>query len=118
MATAENKQIIEKVNEAFENNSTEGFLGNCADNVVWNMPGNGVFNGIEAIRKFMNEGAAQIPLFTIKSMIAENDLVMCNGEMKMKNKDGIAEDYGFCDLYNIESGKIIEITSYIIMLKK
>ena len=43
--SAKNKEIVEKVNASFAEGSVEGFLLNCADEVVWTMVGNKTTKG-------------------------------------------------------------------------
>ena len=111
-----NKQIIEKANEAFENADTEAFLSYCADNFVWNMLGNEVWNGKESIRQAMKGMPPEPPEFTVKELIGEQDIVVCYGNMKMKNKEGNKEDYSFCDVYHLKNGAITELITYLVKL--
>ena len=115
--TEENKSVVDKVNKTFDDNDTEAFLSYCAEDIVWVMPGNKTYKGKESIREMMKDHLNQPPMFTIKNVIAENDLVMCNGDMKMKDKKGNLSDYAFCDVYLFKEQKIAELTSYIIRQK-
>jgi uncharacterized protein len=48
-----NKAIVEKVNAAFAEGSTEGFLAFCAEDVAWTMVGDTTVQGKDAIRQWM-----------------------------------------------------------------
>ncbi len=111
------KSIVDKINKTFDNNDTEAFLSYCADDIVWIMPGDKTYNGKESIRQMMSNMQGEPPQFTIKDLISENDLVVCRGDMKMKDKEGITKDYVFCDVYRFKEQKIAELTSYIIQQK-
>ena len=113
----ENKSIVEKVNKSFDDNNTEAFLACCADDMTWIMPGDKTYSGKESIRQMMNNITCEAPHFAVRNIVAENDMVMCNGSMVMKDKEGNDQDYVFCDVYHFKEQKIDELTSYIIKQK-
>lgn len=114
----DNKSIVDAINKTFDDNHTEAFLSYCADDVVWIMPGNKTYKGKESIRQMMKSYPEEAPQFTIKDLIGEADMVMCRGNMEMKDKDGNNNDYVFCDVYKFNNSKVVELTSYIIKEKK
>jgi ketosteroid isomerase-like protein len=110
-----NKQIIEKVNAAFAENNLEGFLENCKDDVKWTMAGEKIRTGVDTIRDWMKSmGEMEPPKFTVSNLVGEGDIVVANGDMNMKNKEGQTESYSYCDIYRFEGGKIAELTSYVV----
>jgi ketosteroid isomerase-like protein len=113
-----NKQIVEKINKAFENNNPEEFLSYCADNVVWNMIGEKTTNGKTAVREWLAEMKdMEPPKFTVEQLIAEGDSVACCGDMTMKDKEGKIGKYSYCDVYRFNNGKITELRSYVVNLQ-
>ena len=110
-----NKEIVEKINQSFNENDTEAFLAYCEDDVTWMMVGGAAMTGKDAIRKEMgmldSEGKPQI---TVQHIIADDDLVASNGTLQMKKKTGEPHNAAFCDIYRFNNGKIREMTSYII----
>lgn len=117
--SAQNKQIVEKVNAAFAENSVEGFLSFCADDVTWTMVGEKTVRGKDAIRKWMaSMGGAEAPRFTVQNVIAEGDFVAAHGDMTMKEKGGKAVPYAYCDLYRFRGGKIVELNAFVIKTEK
>ena len=113
----ENKIIVDAINKTFDKGDTEAFLSYCAEDINWIMPGNETCTGKESIRQMMKNMPGENPEFKIKDLIAENDMVMCRGNMKMKEKEGKVQDYAFCDVYQFKEKKIVELTSYIIKQK-
>jgi ketosteroid isomerase-like protein len=113
-----NKEIVQKVNDAFADNKTGVFLSFCSDDVEWTMVGDKTFKGINAIKEFMSsmEGE-EPPTFTVDEIIADGDSVACYGSMKMAGKDGKLADYSFCDIYRFNSGKIVKLQSFIVKHK-
>ena len=112
--SAKNKEIVEKVNASFAEGSVEGFLSNCADDVVWTMVGNKTTKGKNAIREWLSSMDMEPPKFTVNSIIAEGDFVTAYGDMTMKEKDGKTVPYAYCDIYRFQNGKIAELSSFVI----
>ena len=112
---AKNKEIVGKINDSFAEGNTDGFLSYCADDIEWTMIGDQTVIGKDAIREFMKsmEGA-EPPTFNFDKTVAEGDLVVSNGDMKMKGKDGTVEPYSYCDIYTFRDGKISELRSYVV----
>ena len=113
--SVKNKEIVEKVNAAFAEGSIEGFLSFCADDVVWTMVGDKIVKGKDAIRQWMaSMGKMEPPKFTVANVIAEGDFVAAHGEITMKDKDGKAAPYSYCDIYHFREDKIVELRAFVI----
>ena len=112
-----NKEIVQKVNDAFAANNPEEFLKHCAENVKWTIVGEKTVDGIQGVRDFMKsmEGH-EAPTFTVDRLIANGDDVVCYGDMTMKNEQGETAPYSYCDAYRFEGDKIAELRSYVIKL--
>ena len=114
----ENKQIIEKVNNAFIEGNSEGFLEQCAEDVVWVMEGDQSFKGVTAIREFMSQmEGSEPPKFTVDKVVAEGDAVICYGTMSMSSPKEAAGDYSYCDAYTLSNGRITELRSFVVKHK-
>jgi ketosteroid isomerase-like protein len=111
---ATNKEIVEQVNDSFAAGSMEGFLSQCADDVVWTMVGSKTTKGKNAIREWLASMNMEPPKFTVDNIIADGDFVSVYGDMTMKEKDGKAVPYAYCDIYRFRSGKIVELNSFVI----
>ena len=107
-----NKELVQQVNDAFSNNTPEVFLGLCSDDIHWTIAGDQSFDGKPAIREFMaSMGCMEPPKFSVDRTIAEGDSVVCYGDMSMKGQSGKDEDYTFCDIYQFNNGKIVDLQS-------
>jgi uncharacterized protein len=116
--SANNKKIVNEVNDAFTNNRVEDFLKHCADDVVWRMIGEKTTNGVKAVREWMAQMKdAEPPKFTVDEIIAEGDSVVCRGDMTMKDKDGVEGKYAYCDIYRFANDKIKNLDSYVVKIK-
>jgi ketosteroid isomerase-like protein len=112
--SATNKEIVEKVNAAFAENNMDGWLSFCADDVTWTIVGERAVKGKEAIRNWMASMDMEPPTFTVENIIAEGDLVTAHGGMTMKDKEGKAVPYAYCDLYRFQNGKIVDLKSFVV----
>ena len=108
------KEIVEKVNAAFAENNLEGFLSFCTDDVEWTMVGDKTVKGKESIRQWMASMDMEPPKFTVDHVIAEGDFVVAHGDMTMKDKDGKAVPYSYCDIYHFRGAMIVELRSFVI----
>jgi ketosteroid isomerase-like protein len=110
-----NKAIVAKVNAAFAEGSTEGFLACCAEDVAWTMVGDTTVQGTDAIRQWMaSMGSMEPPRFTVHNVIAEGDFVTAYGDMIMQDKDGAVVPYAYCDIYHFRGEKIVELRAFVI----
>lgn len=112
--STKNKEIVEKVNAAFAEGSTEGFLSFCAEDVEWTMVGDKTVKGKDAIRQWMASMDMEPPKITVSNVIAEGDFVAAHGDVTMKDKDGRAVPYSYCDIYRFQGDKIVELRAFVI----
>jgi len=109
-----NKEIVEAINASFAKNEIDGFLKYCADDIKWTMVGEKVTKGKDTVREWLKSMAdVEPPKFTVTNLVGEGDVVVANGDMTMKDKDGKTESYSYCDIYNFKNGKVGELTSFV-----
>lgn len=115
--SARNKEIIEKVNAAFEANQPEVFLDHCADDIKWEMAGDAARTSKVSIREFMSSMVDMEPLkINVTAIISEGDSAACYGDMTMIEK-GAANSYSYCDVYRFSGEKIRELRSFVVKHK-
>ena len=112
--TVKNREIVEKVNAAFDEGSTEGFLSFCSEDVQWTIVGERTVKGKDAIRTWMAAMDMEPPKFTVNNIIAEGDFVTAYGDMTMRDKEGKSVPYAYCDIYRLRDNKIVELTSFVV----
>ena len=114
----ENIEIVEKINAAFMAGNSEGFLEYCSEDLVWTMVGEKRSEGKTAIREWMSQmEGCEPPVFTVDRMIADDDSVVCYGDMTMKGEEGKDEQYSYCDIYRFSGEKVSELRSFIVKHK-
>jgi uncharacterized protein len=118
--TANRKEIVQRINEAFAQNNLEAVLSHCTDNFTWIMLGDRAVRGKDAIRKWMASMKNQEPpQFTVRQTVAEGDVVITRGDMQMQEeKNGPSIPYAFCDIYRFEGNEVAELTTFAIRTDK
>jgi uncharacterized protein len=110
----ENKKTIQKYIEGFIASDHEKVLSCLTDDVSWHIPGAFSITGKEAFDKEIeNENFAGSPSIQIIRMVEENNIVVAEGAVQSKMKDGGMLDAVFCDGFHMHTGKIKHLTSYL-----
>ena len=102
-----NKAILEEANAAIAQGNYEGFLSFCADDMKWTFVGDKTLQGKEAVRQWMATTYVDPPKFMVANLIAEGDFVTALGDITMKDADGKAAHYSYCDVWCFRGGKIV-----------
>ncbi|KRD12391.1 ketosteroid isomerase [Flavobacterium sp. Root901] len=110
----QHKQILLKANQAVTEGNHEGFLAYCTDDVTWTFVGDQVLKGKEAIRKYMAETYLEPPVFNIETITAEGDFLAAVGKISLKDKDGQAVHYEYCDVWKFRDGLMAELKAFVI----
>jgi|SRR5690606_21778834 ketosteroid isomerase-like protein len=113
----ENKLTIEKYIEGFRRSDHQMILDCLTDDVVWIMPGVYKHEGKQEFDKEIeNENFVGSPTIQIKRLVEENNIVIAEGAVQGRMKNGNALDAVFCDVFEMEDGKIRQLTSYLMTL--
>ena len=115
----ENKAIVEQMNKAAAEGNTDAFVEPCAENIRWAVFGEKTVEGKPAIREWMNSTECpEPPQFTVENMVAEGDMVVCSGDMTMKDGDGNVQPFAYCDIYRFKNGRVSELSTFIVSTAK
>ena len=112
--SGKNKAILEQGNAAIAEGNNEGFLSCCADNTEWTFVGDKTLKGKEAVRQYMAAAYIEPPKFTVTNLIAEGDFVTALGDITLKDEDGKAVHYSYCDVWRFRGDKIVELRAFFI----
>ena len=108
------KQVVEKYMDGFRTTDHEKILSCLTDDVVWEMPGYYLHKGKDAFDKEIeNPNGDGHPDISVTRMIEESNIVVAEGTVKARMKDGNLLDAVFCDVFHFTSGKISRLTSYL-----
>lgn len=111
-----NKEILQKANEAVTKGDNEGFLSYCTDDTLWTFVGEQTLHGKEAVRQYMATAYLEPPTFQVENLIAEGEFVTAIGKISMKNEDGKMIDYSYCDVWRFRGGKMAELKAFVIQM--
>jgi ketosteroid isomerase-like protein len=110
----ENKQIVQKYMDGFMASDHEKILSCLTDDVSWEVPGAFNLNGKEAFNKEIeNENFTGSPNIQVIRMVEENNIIVAEGAVQSRMKDGGILDAVFCDVFHMHNGKIKHLTSYL-----
>ncbi|MGX7668420.1 nuclear transport factor 2 family protein [Flavobacterium pedocola] len=110
----QNKKTVQDYMEAFKVLNHEAILACLTDDVIWHIPGSFTISGKEAFDKEIeNENFVGKPSIQVTRMVEENDIVVAEGEVQCQMKTGEILNLVFCDVFHMQSGKIKQLTSYL-----
>lgn len=110
----QNKQTVEKYMDGFRTSDHQMILSCLTDDVVWEMPGVYKHVGKKAFdSEIENENFEGSPTIQIFRLVEENDIVIAEGAVQCKMKNGNLLDAVFCDVFQMQNGKIKYLTSYL-----
>jgi uncharacterized protein len=110
-----NKQVVRKLNKAFEADDVETILSCLADDIRWDVPGHFTCRGKQEFKtQIHNDAFEGAPVITIKNEIAEGDYLAVEGGVTSKLKSSAAFNAVFHDTYFLKEGKVKAMTSYAV----
>lgn len=110
-----NKNVVEIYMDGFRESDHDKVLLCLTDDVVWEMPGFFHKQGKMAFDgEIENENFIGSPEITIIRLVEEGNIVIAEGEVKGKMKNGGILDAVFCDVFHFSNGKIKQLTTYLI----
>ena len=109
-----NKATLEAGNAAIAAGNNEGFLSLCSEDTEWVFVGDKTLRGKDAVRQWMAAEYVEPPTNTVVRFIAEGDFLTVVGYLIMKDKDGKAAQYDYCDVWRFREGKIVELKAFVI----
>jgi ketosteroid isomerase-like protein len=113
------KQTVEKYMDGFRSTDHAKILSCLTDDVIWEMPGFFYHEGKNAFDKEIeNPNADGHPDISITRLVEEGNIVIAEGTVKAKMKDGNKLDAVFCDVFHFTNGKISKLTTYLMFNKQ
>jgi ketosteroid isomerase-like protein len=108
------KTVLTRANEAISRGDHEAFLAFCTEDTEWNFVGDRTLRGKDAVRRYMADAYREPPVFRVERMIAEGDFLTAIGEITLKDEDGKATDYAYCDVWRFRDGRMAELRAFVI----
>jgi ketosteroid isomerase-like protein len=115
----ENKHTVQEYMEGFRQTDREMILSCLTDDVEWEIPGLFHSRGKAAFNDhIVDPGFAENPVISVTRMTEENNVVVAEGTVLAKRDDGRSIPLAFCDVFELENGKIRSLTSYLMEASK
>jgi ketosteroid isomerase-like protein len=112
-----NKQTVEQYIDGFNRGNHGQILACLTDDVEWLIPGMFHVTGKAAFdREIENEAFIGKPLVTISRLVEQNNVVVAEGTVRAAWKKGGFLNAVYCDVFEMENGKIRRLISYVVAL--
>jgi uncharacterized protein len=116
---SENKRTVESYLDGFRKSDHAMVLACLREDVEWEMPGFFHLHGkTEFDGEIENDAFTGRPEITHVRLIEENDVVVAEGTVRAQKKDGGFLNAVFCDVFEMQKGKVKKLTSYLMEVKK
>jgi ketosteroid isomerase-like protein len=114
----ENKTAVARYMDGFNHSNHEQILSCLTDDIVWDMPGAFHLVGKDAFDKEIeNDAFVGSPTITIIRMVEEDDVVVAEGTVRVKRKDGGLLNAVFCDVFVMKNARIKRLPAYLAEVK-
>ncbi|MBP1699631.1 MAG: hypothetical protein H6Q41_4819 [Deltaproteobacteria bacterium] len=114
----ENKKTVKRYMDGFNKSDHDQIVSCLTEDVEWTMPGVFHLVGKEAFDKEIgNDAFVGRPVITITRIVEEDDVVIAEGAVRAKKKEGGSLNAVFCDVFVMKNAKIKQLTSYLVELK-
>jgi uncharacterized protein len=115
---SENKRTVERYMDGFRKGDHARILDCLTDDVEWVLPGAFHLRGKEEFDgEIENEAFTGHPEITVDRMTEENDVVVAEGLVLARRKDGVELSLAMCDVFEMRGGLIRKLTSYLAQVK-
>src|SRR5688572_21078543 len=109
-----NKQTVEIYMEGFRRTDHAMILACLTDDVEWEIPGAFHIHGKKEFDAHIEDDSfAGKPEITVSRLTEENDVVIAEGAVRTRKKDGAVLNLVFCDVFEMRGGKIRRLVSYL-----
>ncbi len=107
-----NKKIVETYMEGYNTGDNAKILSCLAEDVIWEMAGFFNLKGKDQFDKEIKKGWESNPIITISQLVEEGNIVVAEGRVKCKLKNGGFIDALFCEVFHFDNGKVKKLTTY------
>jgi ketosteroid isomerase-like protein len=117
-AMPQNKKTVEAYLDGFRKTDRSQILSSLTEDVEWIIPGAFHVRGKEQFdRHIVDEGFVDRPAITVTRLTEENDVVVAEGAVRTQRKDGTFLKLAFCDVFEMQDGKVRRLISYLMETK-
>ena len=113
-----NKRTIEAYMDGFRRMDRLQILSCLTDDVEWVIPGAFHVRGKDDFAKhIVDDEFVGHPAITVSRLMEADDTVVAEGSVRAPKRDGTFLDLVFCDVFDMRTGKIRRLISYLMEVK-
>lgn len=118
MTTTGNKRTIDRYMDGFRRSDHAEILSCLTDDVEWEIPGLFHACGKEEFDEQI-ESAEFIgsPSIAVTRLLEDGDVVVAEGSVRAQRRDGTFLNLVFCDVFELQGGRIRRLVSYLMETK-
>ena len=110
-----NKRTVETYMDGFRRSDHSQILSCLADDVEWEIPGAFHVQGKDEFDKhIVDDGFVGRPAIIVTRLTEADDVVVAEGSVRTQRNDGTWLNLAFCDVFEMNSGKIRRLISYLV----
>jgi uncharacterized protein len=114
----ENQRTVEKYIDGFRKTDHEQILSCLTDDVEWEIAGLfHVFGKAAFDNEIENDAFVGRPIITITRTTDGNNVVVAEGSVHTQKKSGDLLNLRYCDVFDMQDGKIKRLISYLMEVK-
>jgi uncharacterized protein len=113
-----NKKVVETFMEGYNTGDNAKILSCLTEDVIWEMAGSFKLKGKDRFDKEINNDWNGNPTITISQLVEEGSIVVAEGTVKCKLKNGGFIDALFCEVFHFDNGKVKQLTTIILKKRK
>jgi uncharacterized protein len=112
-----NRQTVASYMEGFRRDDHPRILACVTDDVEWVLPGAFHARGkAEFAQHIVGDCFVPGPEIDITRTVEAGDVVVAEGIVRTRSRDGVVLTLAFCDVFEMARGKIRRLTSYLVTL--
>ena len=109
-----NKRTVQRYMDAFAASDRAGVLDCLTEDVEWILPGVFHLHGkAQFEREIVNPAFEPQPSIEVTRMVEQGDVVVAEGTVRTRKKDGEALHLAFCDVFEMREAKVRRLVSYL-----
>ena len=104
--------------DGFRRTDRAVILSTLTDDVEWDIPGAFHVQGKdEFARHIVDEGFVASPAIAVTRLVEDDDVVVAEGTVRTQRQDGTFLNLAFCDVFEMQDGKIRRLISYLVQTR-
>ena len=111
----QNKKVVEMFMDGFRRTDRSLILSCLTDDVEWDVPGAFHVRGKDEFnRHIVSDAFVGSPEITVTRLTEDDNVVVAEGSVRTQQKDGPLLHLAFCDVFEMQGGRIRRLTSYLV----